>query len=252
MLVGHSDHVSSLVTIDEKGNGCLEPIGLHFEPALLPITTMESVEDLLDEASEPFEDRGATWPTTPSHEAVLAPTEPRELSVELGDEETWELHEPRVLVRVLGVPEVVGYPQLGRIETSIVTYLACHGGQRTDDQIINAVWNGRLVEPKTLWNKISKIRSALGPELVPARLPNSISVNLADGVVSDLCQLRELFQRSADVSSGEAVAILLRGLELVNGVPFDSPDYDWAYESQHHAEACELIESAALRCWRPH
>ncbi len=40
----------------------------------------------------------------------------------------------------------------------------------------------------------------------------------------------------------------MRGLELVQGVPFDFPDYDWSYESQHHAEACELIESAALRC----
>ena len=248
LIVGHFDSASAVVTIDDKGVGHLEPIGLRFEPALLPIATMEAVEDLLDEASEPFEDRGDSSPTAHSRDTVPNPNEPEEPSLELGDADFWELHEPKVLVRVLGVPEVIGDGHLGRIETSIVAYLSCHGGKRTDDQIINAVWNGRLVESKTLWNKISKIRSALGPELVPARLPSSVSVNLADAVVSDLCQLRAVFERSADVSSSEAVAILLRGLELVNGVPFDSPDYEWAYESQHHAEACELIESAALRC----
>ena len=40
--------------------------------------------------------------------------------------------------------------------------------------------NGRAVELKTLWNKLSNIRSTFGPELVPARPPNSTKVVISD------------------------------------------------------------------------
>ena len=33
----------------------------------------------------------------------------------------------------------------------------------------------------------------------------------------------------------------------MGGVPFDAVGYEWAYEQQHHARACELIETAGLR-----
>ncbi len=248
LIAGSTDSASSHVTIGIDGVGWLQPLGIRFEPSLLPLTTMESISDLLDEASEPFvesRDPDADQSIDVARAEGIPEVEPDE---GLGEDEEWDLPHPAVLVRVLGVPEVVGYPQLGRIETSIVTYLACHGGKRSDDQIINAVWNGRLVEPKTLWNKISKIRSVLGPDLVPARLPNSPSVVLATDVVTDLSQLRELHRRAAEVAGSEALTLLIRGLEQVHGVPFDSSDYDWAYETQDHAAACETVESAALLC----
>ena len=34
---------------------------------------------------------------------------------------------------------------------------------------------------------------------------------------------------------------------LVDGVPFDDPTFDWAHDRQHHAHACQLIETATLR-----
>lgn len=250
VVVGRCERAAASVTIDNDGHAVLEPLGLRFEPALLPVKTMEAVEDLLDEASEPFVNVEHEVPNDVQPTDVAQSVEEDEPTPDLGDDDPWELPEPKVLVRVFGAPEIVGYPQLGRIETSIVAYLACYGGQRTADQIVNAVWNGRLVESKTLWNKISKIRAALGPDLVPPRQPHSVKVRLADDVMSDLGVLRSLFDRSAEVSSAEAVELLLRGLELVAGVPFDSPDYEWVFESQHHAEASELVESAALRCSR--
>ena len=166
---------------------------------------------------------------------------------DLGDDDDWEIPDPEVLVRVLGAPEVVG-STLGRIETSIVAYLACHGGRRRDEQVINAVWNGRAVEPKTLWNKISKIRAVLGPDLVPPRLPNSPNVVLSERVMTDLDVLDRLHSRSADVAEAEALHLLLRGLDLIDGVPFDSAEYDWSFETQDHATACETVEAATLRC----
>ena len=40
----------------------------------------------------------------------------------------------------------------------------------------------------------------------------------------------------------------VHGLDLVDGVPFDSAEYEWAFETQDHATACETVEAAALRC----
>ncbi len=248
VLIGRCDESPTVAHIDHQGSAVLEPFGLRFDPVLLPLATIEAVGDLLDEATESSE-----------HDEVLAVSdavagddpdsaESDGEALHHGEDDSWEVPEPRVLVRVLGAPEVVGYPQLGRIETSILAYLACHDGQRTAEQIVNAVWNGRLVESKTLWNKISKIRAALGPDLVPARQPNSAKVTIDASVMSDLSVLRTLADRSNGGSAAEAVSLLLRGLDLVDGVPFDSPDYEWAYETQQHADACELVETVAIRC----
>ena len=250
VLIGRCDESQTTARFDTNALAVLEPFGLDFEPALLPLETIEAVDDLLDEATEPLEqvDREPIAYAETGEDAVAA--EPELQVPDLGEDDGWEMPVPTVLVRVLGAPEVVGFPQMGRIETSILAYLACHRGQRTAEQIVNAVWNGRLVESKTLWNKISKIRAALGPDLVPARQPNSAKVVVAAGVMSDLDMLRTLADRAAEASTAEALALLLRGLELVDGVPFDSPDYEWAYETQQHAGACELVERVAVRCAR--
>ena len=59
--------------------------------------------------------------------------------------------------------------------------------------------------------------------------------------------LTTLVDRANRVSSYEATGLLSDALELVRGVPFDAVGYDWAHEHQHHARACELIETAGLR-----
>jgi len=250
VVIGHLEESPTTVRFDHYGIAVLEPFGLQFSPALLPLETIEAVDDLLDEATEPLVhvDVESLSDTLPIEDDASA--EPDPPAFDLGEDDGWEMPEPRVLVRVLGAPEIVGYPQLGRIETSILAYLACHDGRRTADQIVNAVWNGRLVESKTLWNKISKIRAALGPDLMPPRQPNSANVSIDPGVMSDLSVLRMLAGRCSEASAAEAVALLLRGLELVDGVPFDSSDYEWAHETQQHSEACELVEEVAIRCAR--
>lgn len=219
----------------------LEPHGIQFQPATLPITTVEAVSDLLDEATEPYS------PPSPALEVDSEPaTDPEPIDLG-GDDDDWTPPDPAVLVRVLGAPEVVGVT-LGRIETSIITYLASHDGRRRDEQVINAVWNGRAIEPKTLWNRISKIRAVLGPELVPPRLPNSPDVVISPRVMTDLDVLSSLRDRAPRVSEAEALQLLLDGLDLIDGVPFDSAEYEWSFESQDHALACETVEAATLDC----
>lgn len=237
------DHGGSCVRIGDDGKAVLEPHGIDFTPACLPLQTVDCIEELFSDAEpahvEPTAQPRLIPKPVPAHD---------ERADHLGcNEDDWQLPDPAVLVRVLGAPEVVG-SELGRIETSIIVYLACHGGKRRDDQVINAVWNGRLVEPKTLWNKISKIRSVLGVDLVPARPPNSPNVVVSDRVMTDVEILRRLQARTEQVAEAEGLDLLLHGLDLIDGVPFDSAEYDWSYETQDHATACETVEAAALRC----
>lgn len=249
------------VALRPDGSAVLEPLGIEFDPVQLPLTSLEAVCDLLDEASEPLSPASDSLPGEDGNplddlDDVAVPGDAvaeMDEAVDglgfdhLGDDDEWTLPEPEVLVRVLGAPEVVDVQKLGRIESSIVTYLACHGGKRRDEQIINAVWNGRALESKTLWNKISKIRSVLGPDLVPPRQPNSPNVNLSERVMTDLTVLSLVLDRSTDVAESEAMRILLHGLDLIEGAPFDSAEYDWAFESQDYALACETVEAAALK-----
>lgn len=150
-----------------------------------------------------------------------------------------------MLVRVLGPPRVDGFPNLGRLDVSLVAFLACNGGQATEDQVVNAVWGGRAIEKATLWNRISKARVSLGAAL-PAREQGSSVVRLADDVQTDLSVMKALAARAAQVSTGEAIELLLQATSLIEGAPFDAQGYDWSYEHQFNADACESVETTCL------
>ena len=75
------------------------------------------------------------------------------------DEPVGDQPHPEVIVRILGVPSVDGHPSLGRIDLNLITFLACSGGI-AESQVIDAVWNGQRIERSTLWNRISKARTA--------------------------------------------------------------------------------------------
>ena len=148
-------------------------------------------------------------------------------------------------MRTLGVPSVDGHPTLGRLEVNLITFLACSGGSATESQVIDAVWNGRAIERGTLWNRISKARAALGG-FIPPRDQGSNLVRIAPEVTTDLELLRDTVGRAAQLSSAQAVDYLRTAMDLVSGVPFDAVGYDWAHEQQYYADACQLIEHAAL------
>ncbi|MFT3851347.1 MAG: hypothetical protein QM733_01180 [Ilumatobacteraceae bacterium] len=127
-----------------------------------------------------------------------------------------------------------------------MTFLACSGGSASESQVIDAVWGGRAIERTTLWNRISRARSVLRDAL-PAREQGSTTLRLAPDVVTGVELLRGAFDDSARLSSHPATERLRQALTLVGGVPFDAPGYDWAYERQHYADACELVERCTLR-----
>lgn len=227
------------LAIDADGSALLSPIGLRFRAVALeaaPATALVSLlngSEMVDEDSVDGDEEDGVG-------------EARTLDDDLGEDDEWEPPAPEVLVRVLGPPRVDGHPNLGRLDVSLVAFLACNGGQATEDQVVNAVWGGRAIEKVTLWNRISKARVSLGAAL-PAREQGASAVRLADGVLTDLSVMKAFAARAEEVSSGEAIDLLLRATALIEGTPFDAQGYDWSYEHQFNAEACEAIESVCVR-----
>lgn len=243
VLVGDAPALSTLL-LDDDGSALLSPIGLRFDAVQLESEPVDGIVSLIQDSeaveediSEDEEEYEIDWPHALVEEA---------LNDELGADDEWEPPVPTVLVKVLGPPRVDGHPSLGRLDVSLVAFLACNGGQATEDQVVNAVWGGRAIEKVTLWNRISKARVSLGTAL-PTREQGSSTIRLSDGVRTDLQVMKALAARAEQVSSGEAIHLLLEATALITGVPFDAAGYDWSYEHQFNAEACEAVESVCIR-----
>jgi len=159
---------------------------------------------------------------------------------------------PRLLVKVLGRPHVPDRPDLGRRETVLAAYLACHDGPATTSGVQDAIWNGRAVESKTLWNLIARTRRALGSfddgtPVMPQADRIKGTITLGPGATSDLTILRTSYERATGSSSAEAIPLLQSALDLIEGPPFDATGYDWAHHThQYVAEASALVEQAAV------
>jgi len=154
-------------------------------------------------------------------------------------------------VKVLGRPHLPDRPDLGRRETVLAAYLACHDGPATTSGVQDAIWNGRAVESKTLWNLIARTRRALGSfddgtPVMPQADRIKGTITLGPGAMSDLTVLRTSYERAVESSSAEAIPVLQNALDLIEGPPFDAPGYDWAHHThQYVAEASAMIEQAA-------
>jgi DNA-binding SARP family transcriptional activator len=250
VLLGDARTARTTLHVDEQGIGTLTPLGLTVTAAELPVATIEAVEELLDDATaivDPIE-HDTPDAVEPAFSLKLNGVDADENGIDDDPaEERAEVVEPSVMVRVLGPPSIPSHPKIGRTDVNLLAFLACNSGSATEDQIIDAVWCGRNVERATLWNHLSKVRSALGTDHVPSREQGDTRVHIGDGISSDLAYLAALVHHAERASLAEATTLLRRALDLVDGVPFDAAGYDWAHEQQHHARACSLIETTTLR-----
>lgn len=160
---------------------------------------------------------------------------------------------PQLLIRVLGAPHVPDRPDLIRRELVVTVFLACRGGSVPASSVQDAVWNGRAVQDKTLWNLIARTRSALGTfedgtPVMPQADRQTNTLHLSDGVRTDCDLLRAAYKKSLTASPDQALTELSSALDLIEGPPFDAVGYDWAHHTyQLVAEASDLIERAAER-----
>lgn len=267
------------IQISEDGTAHLAPLDIAFSPVGVASETAQAIDQLLDAlAGEPdvemsegaevvdlrqFEAPSPSSPsdngyrsgtdhqsTPPNRSAVgdNGPAEPP--SAELFSKPARDPEDPQLLVRVLGRPAVPDRPDLGRRELVLTVYLACREGPVATSAVQDALWGGKPVETKTVWNVVGATRKVLGnladgtPVLPAADRSHGGTLEIAPGVSTDLALLRSLVERASQASSSEAIDLLRTALDLVNGPPFDAVGYDWAYRDQNVAEASALIEQA--------
>lgn len=244
ILLGDAPARSTLM-IEADGSAILEPIGLRFDASHLEAAPATAILTLHDVAGSYLECEDPTrLVDAAANESACEPTRST-FDEDLGGPDEWALPDPDLLVRVLGTPRVEGHPNLGHIDVSLIAFLACNGGHATQDQLVNAVWGGRAIEKATLWNRVSKARLSLGASL-PAREQGSNIIRLADGATTDLELMRMLAARADHVSSEDAVELLRRAVALIDGAPFDAAGFDWSYEHQFNAAACEVVERVCV------
>lgn len=157
-----------------------------------------------------------------------------------------------LLVRVLGAPTIPERPDIGRRELIVAVMLACRGGSLAASAAQDALWGGKPVEPKTVWNLITATRKALGEfadgtPVMPAADRTHSTLKLDRRVVTDLDLLRAAVIDADSLPSSRAIATLRDALGLVTGMPFDAPGYDWAHRDQEVTDATRVIESAVDR-----
>ena len=262
LALGPTQRDCATVSVDADGKATLQPLGLQFDAAGVPLATAAAIAVLLDEPENPvvgtdpliIDDPPASGSGLSDAEEVPAPAEDKPSVLDsLGeDEPDSKDHDdpaqvaPTHLVRVLGAPSIDGVSGLGRLELGIITYLACNGRIATPEQIIDAVWSGKTIGQGTFSNRLTRARNTAPGILLP-RPHGTREVALADGVTTDMHLLEAAIRRAEFASSGRAIDLLRDGLVHVDGVPFDDPSFDWAHDRQHHAHASSLIETAALR-----
>jgi hypothetical protein len=159
---------------------------------------------------------------------------------------------PELVVRVLGVPSIPDRPDIGRRELILAVLLACRGGTLAASAAQDALWGGKPVEPKTVWNFVAAVRRALGDfddgtPVMPAADRAHGTLRLHPRVTTDLDLLRRAIAPADDMSSTEAMSALRDALSMVEGPPFDAVGYDWAHRDQDVAEAARVIEQAVDR-----
>jgi nucleoid-associated protein YgaU len=253
------------IEIGSDGGARLLPLDIEFDPCGLAETTANDVDDLLRELGSDVAAPVDRVIDVRVDNATQGEHEPDDLSTsnghaaveaafdELFPEPTPDRCEPAMVVHVLGAPSVPDRPEIGRRELILTTYLACREGPVAASAVQDALWGGKPVETKTVWNVIGATRRALGdledgsPAMPAADRSRGGSLQLAAGVTTDLAILRRLVSEADGASSSEAITLLREGLSLVTGPPFDAVGYDWAYRDQDVAEASTLIEQAAER-----
>lgn len=253
------------IEIGSDSGARLLPLGIEFDPCGFAETTANDVDDLLreleSEVAAPVDrviDVRVDSTTGGEHDPGDLSTSNGHATVEAAFDELFpepapDRCEPPMVVHVLGAPSVPDRPDIGRRELILATYLACREGPVAASAVQDALWGGKPVEAKTVWNVIGATRRALGdlddgtPAMPAADRSRGGSLQLAAGVTTDLALLRRLVSEADDASSSEAITLLREGLSLVTGPPFDAVGYDWAYRDQDVAEASTLIEQATER-----
>ncbi len=261
IVVGDWPAATSTLHLADDGTARIEPTGLTFTPHNVPLETIQGIADELEAVDQTVDDEERSSPAIGDdrHDRAVSDTGER-LAAEFDDRgclqssqdpsdselDHWERPAPTYLVRVLGRPRIDQFPKVPRLELNIAVYLACHGGRATNDQLMDAIWDGTPIGREAVSNRLSKARSHL-KGVLDTREHGDPYVRLCGGVMTDLAMHEALVARSEQVPTSQAVELLREALDLVEGIPFDAGGYDWAHTGQFHKRASDTIEDTVLR-----
>jgi DNA-binding SARP family transcriptional activator len=163
------------------------------------------------------------------------------------------LSSDRVMVRVLGPVEVVGWREAPsrRLVTELACFLALHDERNmSGEEVRAALWPGDLgateVNAKSLRNTVSLLRKALGHDLVPEAQKGS-GYKFAAGV---LCDWTLFSDRVESATGPREIEELRAALSLVRGAPFEGVapgSFTWAWTELFVSRMEVAIASAARR-----
>ena len=173
-----------------------------------------------------------------------------------GTEASFQDRDWRVMVRLLGPPELVnrdGRPAAGERDQplELLAWLVTHRDSATRTGAMEALWAGRRVEPQTLYNVVSSARNLLrsvageppdGGEWIPGRRERLV-VHAA--VVSDYELLLDRLAHARRVGPADAAAVLAGAVDLIRGVPLQGAEWEWADDQSVRSRlAVQAVEMA--------
>lgn len=247
VVLGESISDQGVHIIVDDGMLTIPRLRLKCQAQYVSFDLVEQVDALLDDA---------THPALPFERATADVDEPVDEIVDL--RETVEAEIPDmdedwpVVVRVLGEigVDADGADALRPKQIAILTYVALHP-DASADKIESAIWPGPMESRrKQLHNNLSKIRAALGPDVLPAAPDGLYSVGA--GVTTDLSILQRRLEVASALTGCSAAPVLRRALELVTGPVFSyrSPDrvsFSWIDMEQWIFETEAVVADAAVR-----
>jgi len=158
-----------------------------------------------------------------------------------------------VLVKVLGEVAVVGgHRPLTPKEMALFTYVALHPGCSVD-RLEEAIWPTPMESRRRqLHNVVSQVRSALGPDHLPASEDSRYTAGPLVRTDLDLLALRATYAQSQ--SPSRAIETLRGALELVDGPAFsyrhaDRGSYTWVHLNHWSITTESKIVEVAWRLW---
>ncbi len=220
----------------------LEPLGLELERVGLTEEAAELIEEIVP-AGDPAaaEEPASTFELVDAEAPVLLlPKLPEEVLVDADDEDF------DIELKVLGQVRAVGTQQpLTPTELHLAIYLAFHRNGENADTISTMIWPDGA-RPKTLVNTMASLRRKLGTGsdgqmLFPLGRDNQYTYRLSDRVVTDWDRFVALARRAEVAEPDEALELLERAVDLIDGPPFRaSAGYSWAYSEGIAASIVEV------------
>ena len=212
---------------------------ISFVPQLMSSEAAQAAGKLLSEIkdvqyikSDPiqFMDLSVTAESEQIHENKSQPINIKQEN-NLSSKELLEA-EPVLKLSILGDVDLSSEQHLTPQQLSLITYLSCNGPSLRQN-IVESLWDGQRISNSRFSNLLAETRKKIGRRFLPEADNSKYSVRYVE---NDFHDFLEIISRSS--SGSQRTEILVKALELVNGVPLgvsQSRYWTWLLENSNLA-----------------